>query len=62
MFDSYIKAVFEECWDAFQLKAVIMGGNKKFFEYMRGYEKEREPILKKYTSGPALYYRKKLCF
>lgn len=62
MYDSYIKAVFDECWDEFQLRMVMQGGNKKFFEYMKSYEKEREPILKKYTSSAACYYRKKLCF
>ena len=29
---------------------------------MREYSKEREPILKKYTTSAALFYRRKLCF
>jgi uncharacterized protein YegL len=41
---------------------VLMGGNKKFYEFMRGYDKEREPILKKYNTSAAQYYRKKLSF
>ena len=41
---------------------MLLGGNKKFYEFMREYNKEREPILKKYQTSPALYYRKKLCF
>lgn len=41
---------------------VLLGGNKKFYEFMKSYEKEREPILKKYQTTCAKYYRKKLCF
>lgn len=62
MFDSYIKVVFEECWDQFQLQTVLMGGNKKFYEFMKDYNKEREPILKKYQTTAAQYYRRKLSF
>jgi len=62
MFESYIKVVFEECWDQFQLQMVLMGGNKKFYEFMKDYNKEREPILKKYQTSAAQYYRRKLCF
>lgn len=61
MYECYIKNVFDECWDTFQLQNVNNGGNKRFYEFMKGYEKEREPILKKYTASAALYYRKKLC-
>jgi hypothetical protein len=39
-----------------------LGGNKKFYEFMREYSKEREPILKKYQTSAALYYRRNLCF
>ena len=62
MYESYIKPAFEECWDQFQLQMVLQGGNKKFYEFMKTYEKEREPILKKYTTNAAIYYRRKLCF
>ena len=62
MCESYIKAAFDECWDSFQLQMVMQGGNKKFYEFLRTYEKEREPILKKYTTSAALYYRRKLSF
>ena len=62
MFQSYVKPLFTEAWDSFQLKMVAIGGNKKFFEFLREYGKERDPVPKKYTSAAAVYYRKKLCF
>lgn len=57
-----MKSVFDECWDTFQLQMVLLGGNKHFYEFMREYQKEREPILRKYTNNCALFYRKRLCF
>ena len=62
MFQSYVKPLFTEAWDNFQLQMVQKGGNQKFFVFLREYGKEREPIPKKYTSAAAIYYRKKLCF
>ena len=62
MFECYIKPVFDECWDPFQLQMVTLGGNKLFYEFMREYQKEREPILRKYTTSCAVFYRKRLCF
>ena len=44
MFMMYIKAL-EEVWDPFQLKIADLGGNKAFYEFMRDYDKEREPIM-----------------
>ena len=38
-----------------------MGGNQRFFEFLRDYGKERDPINKKYDSSAAHFYRKKLC-
>ena len=55
----YTKAL-EEVWDPFQLKVASVGGNKAFYEFMRDYEKEREPIAKKYKNDAAYYYRKLL--
>ena len=61
MFQSYVKPLFTEAWDGFQLRMVQIGGNKKFFEFLKEYGKEREPIPKKYATNAAVYYRKKLC-
>ena len=48
MFSSYIKPLFQESWDGFQLRMVAIGGNKRFFEFLREYGKERDAIEKKY--------------
>ena len=40
---------------------VKIGGNRKFFEFLREYGNERDPIVKKYSSAAAVYYRKKIC-
>ena len=48
MSSSYIKSLFDEAWDGFQLRMVAIGGNKRFFEFIRDYGKERDVIDKKY--------------
>jgi len=48
MHESYIKAIFDECWDTFQITCVQIGGNERFFNFMQQYGKERDPIAKKY--------------
>ena len=60
MHESYIKALFEECWDTFQITSVQVGGNQRFFEFMQSYAKERDPIAKKYNQASSKYYRKRL--
>ena len=39
---------------------VEVGGNKRFFEFLKEYNKEREPINKKYNSTAAMYYKRVL--
>ena len=58
---SYIKAL-DEVWDPYQLRAVQMGGNKAFYEFLRDYGKEREEVSKKYKTDAAAYYRKSLSY
>ena len=60
-YQSYVKALFDDAWDNFQINCVQAGGNKRFFEFMRDYGKERDPIAKKYDSGAAQFYRRQLC-
>ena len=38
-----------------------MGGNQRFFEFLREYGNERDPISKKYSCNVALFYRRRLC-
>ena len=61
MFQCYIKPLFDEAWDTFQITCVQVGGNQRFFEFLRDYGKERDPIARKYDSGAAKYYRARLC-
>lgn len=56
---SYLKPL-DEVWDPYQLQVTAVGGNKNFYEFMREYQKEREPIAKKYKTDAGIYYRKKL--
>jgi len=49
-----------DAWDNFQINCVRVGGNKRFFEFLRDYGKERESINKKYDTTIANYYRKRL--
>ena len=61
MFMCYIKPLFDEAWDTFQITCIQVGGNQRFFEFLREYGKERDPIPKKYDSSAAKYYRMRLC-
>lgn len=60
-FQCYIKPLFSEAWDNFQIACMQKGGNKRFFEFLREYGKERDVIGKKYDSAVAHYYRRRLC-
>ena len=60
MMANYTKSLFDESWDTFQLACVQKGGNQRFFEFMKIYGKEREPIIKKYDTKAATYYRRRL--
>ena len=61
MHESYIKPVFSSAWDTYQLRVVQVGGNKRFFDFIKEYQKERDPIEKKYSSNASNFYRKMLC-
>ena len=56
---SYLKKL-DEVWDPYQLKITEVGGNKVFYEFMKEYEKERVPVVRKYKTDAAAYYRKQL--
>ena len=59
-FQCYIKPLFLDAWDNFQINCVRVGGNKRFFEFLRDYNKERDSIHKKYDTTIANFYRKRL--
>ena len=58
---SYIKSVFNENWDEYQLKIMELGGNKAFFEFIKYYGIEDEDnIKKKYMHRGAVWWSLKL--
>lgn len=57
----YIKSLTGELYDPFQLKVLEVGGNKAFYDFMKGYNYEKEPIKLKYDHRAARWYRSKLC-
>ena len=60
MTSSYIKPVFNDLWDQYQLKVVTLGGNQRFWDFMKDYKSEQKPIYSKYKSSEAKYYKKYL--
>ena len=61
---SYVKSIFEDLWDSYQINVVtIGGGNKPFWDYLKEYNyHERKDIAKKYgsSSSPVHYYKRRL--
>lgn len=60
MHKNYVKPIFTDLWDEYQMKVATFGGNKKFWDYMKEYGQEKLPIRQKYTSGYACYYKRRL--
>jgi len=60
MNSSYVKPVFEDLWDSYQLKVISQGGNQKFWDFMKEYKSEMKPIASKYRSAEAKFYKKRL--
>ena len=54
----YVKDIFNENWDDYQLKSIQMAGNQQFFEHLKEYEIQDLPMAQKY-SHPAVYWYKK---
>ena len=53
--------MYLDAWDSFQIACVQLGGNQRFFEFLREHGNERDTISKKYSGSTALYYRRRLC-
>lgn len=60
MDQSYIKSLFEELWDDYQVKCMELGGNKPFWDFMKAYNAEWKSIQDKYKSRAAKYYKRRL--
>lgn len=58
---SYVKPIFGEPWDNYQVRMVQLGGNKRLWDFLKQYGGlEQKPVPHKYDSKAARYYRKKL--
>lgn len=57
---SYVKNLSGELWDDFQCKLLQAGGNKNFWDFIKQYNMEWKPIVPKYKSKEAKYYRRML--
>lgn len=60
MDQSYVKSVFGELWDPYQLTIMNIGGNLLFWNFMKEYQHESKPIALKYDTDAAHYHKKKL--
>ena len=57
----YIKTIFGDAWDQYQIKIIQIGGNKRLWDFFKQYNGlEQKLIQSKYDSAPAKYYKKKL--
>jgi hypothetical protein len=58
---SYIKEIFLEQWDDYQLSSISFehGGNKNFFNFIKEYNIQSLPIEEKYKHKATLYYQRK---
>jgi hypothetical protein len=51
---SYVKPIFGDLWDSYQLRVVQMGGNKRLWDFFKQYTGlEQRAIGGKYTSSAA---------
>lgn len=60
MYKSYVKSIYNDLWDEYQLKTVTFGGNKIFWDFMRQYNSEQLLIKEKYSTKQAKFYKKRL--
>ena len=56
----YVKNVFMDSWDDYQLRAVAHGGNFNLFTHLKDYQMETTNLIDSYYSAPLIWYRKQL--
>lgn len=56
----YVKDVFGDQWDDYQLRAVAHGGNQNLFTVMKEYDIETTNLVDSYNSPGLTWYRKHL--
>ena len=57
---SYVKSIFYDMWDDYQLSVVSQFGNKVFWDYLKDYDSHLKSIHSKYMSAPVKYYKRRL--
>jgi hypothetical protein len=60
MYKSYVKPIFSELWDSYQLRVVSTGGNQALWDFLKDYKSENKVISAKYNTGEAKFYAKRL--
>ena len=58
MQNHYLKEIFAELYDPYQIQCLRYAGNKAFFELMKEYGLDKESFKVKYTSDAAKWYKK----
>lgn len=55
----YVKDIFNEQWDDYQLVSIQIGGNQKLKDYMKEYEIENLAFVDKYTHEAVQWYKQR---
>ena len=58
MRNCYIKDVFAEQWDDYQLKSIAFGGNQNLFPILKEYDLLHQSIATTYKDPAIIWYRK----
>lgn len=54
---NYIKNVYKDHWDDYQLRSIQIGGNKPLFDLFKEYQLENEELVVKYKSACVKWYK-----
>ncbi|CDW85716.1 arf1-directed gtpase-activating [Stylonychia lemnae] len=57
---SFIKSLYNESWDDYSMKFMLLGGNKKFYDFISQYDTQNREIKIKYLHRSAQYHQKML--
>jgi hypothetical protein len=56
---SYVKDVYNEHWDDYQLRSVCIGGNQPLFNLLKEYAIDNHTLASKYRHAAVTWYRKR---
>ena len=57
---SYVKSIFHDLWDSYQLRVVTVGGNQALWNFLKEYQSEQKPLVAKYQTPEAHFYMRRL--